>query len=447
MNAPRAAVILAAGRGERMKSALPKVLHKVGGKPLLDWIGDLARDSGCMRTVVVISPRAPEVRAHLEKRGATLALQEEPLGTAHAARSAEAALRDFSGDVVVLLNDTPLIRPETVDALFKARDDADLVLLAFEAADPTGYGRLVRTGDGQVEAIVEHRDATAEQRQITLCNSGVMAADRALLFDLLSQVRNDNAKGEYYITDIVALARAAGKRVRYAVAAEAELMGVNSRAELAEAEAAFQQRMRARVLDQGVTLIAPDTVFFAHDTAIEQDVTIEPHVVFGPGVHVGAGAIIHAYCHITEATIGAQSEIGPFARLRPGARLSAHVKIGNFVEVKNATFGEGAKASHLAYVGDASVGARANLGAGAITCNYDGFDKFNTVIGEGAFIGSDTALIAPVSVGAGAFTAAGSVITKDVAANALAVARGRQAEIPGWADQFRARKAAEKAKK
>ncbi|MGE3867360.1 MAG: bifunctional UDP-N-acetylglucosamine diphosphorylase/glucosamine-1-phosphate N-acetyltransferase GlmU, partial [Hyphomonadaceae bacterium] len=323
----------------------------------------------------------------------------------------------------------------------------DLVLLAFEAADPTGYGRLVRTGDGQVEAIVEHRDATAEQRQITLCNSGVMAADRALLFDLLSQVRNDNAKGEYYITDIVALARAAGKRVRYAVAAEAELMGVNSRAELAEAEAAFQQRMRARVLDQGVTLIAPDTVFFAHDTAIEQDVTIEPHVVFGPGVHVGAGAIIHAYCHITEATIGAQSEIGPFARLRPGARLSAHVKIGNFVEVKNATFGEGAKASHLAYVGDASVGARANLGAGAITCNYDGFDKFNTVIGEGAFIGSDTALIAPVSVGAGAFTAAGSVITKDVAANALAVARGRQAEIPGWADQFRARKAAEKAKK
>jgi bifunctional UDP-N-acetylglucosamine pyrophosphorylase/glucosamine-1-phosphate N-acetyltransferase len=410
-------------------------------------MADLARDSGCMRTIAVISPIA-EIRAHLEKRGGVeLALQEQALGTGHAARMAEGALGGFDGDVVVLLNDTPLIRAETVASLFEARTGADIVLLAFEAENPFGYGRLVVGADGNVERIVEEKEASAAEKAITLCNSGVMAAPGKLLFELLAQVKNDNAKGEYYITDIIALARKAGKSVRAVAAPEAELMGMNTRAEQAKVEAAFQARARARVLAAGVTLIDQGSVWFSHDTKLAQDVTIEPSVFFGPGVTVESGAVIHAFSHLEGAHVGANTNIGPFARLRPGAKLGADVKIGNFVEVKNARFGDGAKASHLSYIGDAEIGARANLGAGTITCNYDGFDKFTTKVGEDAFVGTHTALVAPVSVGDRAFTAAGSVITKDVSADALAVARGRQTEIAGWSARFRAMKAAKKAEK
>jgi bifunctional UDP-N-acetylglucosamine pyrophosphorylase/glucosamine-1-phosphate N-acetyltransferase len=448
MSRPRAAVILAAGRGERMKSNLPKVLHAVGGKRLLDWTLDLAEAAGCERTVLVLSPQAAQIRAHLATRARppTIAVQETPLGTAHAARMGEAALQGFAGDVAVLLNDTPLIRPETVNALFEERArGADLVLLAFEAVDPTGYGRLVIDAGGAVARIVEERDASAEEKKIGLCNSGVMVADAGLLFDLLARVKNENAKREYYITDIIALARAEGREIAFVTAPEAELMGVNTRSELAEAEAAFQARARAAAFDAGVTLIDPAAVYFSHDTVLAADVIVEPHVFFGPGVRVETGAVIHAFCHFTEATIGANAEVGPFARLRPGARLSARVKIGNFVEVKNSIIGEGTKASHLTYVGDATIGADVNLGAGTITCNYDGFDKYRTIIEDEVFIGSDTALVAPVTVGARAYTAAGSVITGDVPEGALGIGRGRQADIKGWADEFRARKRAEHA--
>ena len=440
MAAARAAIILAAGRGERMKSALPKVMHKVGGKPLVNWMADLAAAAGCERIVTVISPIA-EIRAHFEKQmpHVRLALQETALGTAHAALMAKDALAGFGGDAVVLLNDTPLIRRETIEAMFAARAKADIVLLAFNAKNPFGYGRLI-VGPSGVEKIVEEKDASEAERKVTLCNSGVFVAPAPLLFELLGAVGNNNAKGEYYITDIVGLARAAGKTFAVVEAPEAELMGANKRSELATLEAAFQAQARAAAFDQGVTMIDPPSVYFSHDTKLAQDVTIEPNVFFGPGVSVGRGTTIHAFSHIAQASIGEDCEIGPFARLRPGADLSAHVKIGNFVEVKNAKFGEGAKASHLTYIGDAEVGARANIGAGTITCNYDGFDKAKTIIGADVFVGSDTALVAPVKVGDGAFIGAGSVITKDVSPNALAIARERQAEIPGWADAFRAKK-------
>lgn len=448
MTAPRAAIILAAGRGERMKSALPKVLHKVGGKRLVDWMVDLAGAAGATRTVVVIS-EVPELRAHLEKRlgPASLAVQGQALGTGHAALQAKTQLGEFAGDVVVLLNDTPLIQASTLETLFAKRAEADLVLVAFRAANPFGYGRLVVGADGQVERIVEEKDATSEERAIDLCNSGVMCADARVLFSLLGQVGNANAKGEYYITDIIALARKAGKTVRVIEAPEAELMGANTRGELAVVEAEFQKRARAAAMASGVTLLDPATAWFSHDTRLGRDVTVEPNVFFGPGVTVGDNAVIHAFSHFEGAVIGPEAHVGPFARLRPGAKLGARVKIGNFVEVKNANFGDDAKASHLTYVGDADVGARANLGAGTITCNYDGFDKFRTVIGADVFIGADNALVAPVKIGDGAFTATGSVITKDVAPDALAVARGRQTEIPGWAKTFREKKRDAKAKK
>ncbi|MBI1250361.1 MAG: bifunctional UDP-N-acetylglucosamine diphosphorylase/glucosamine-1-phosphate N-acetyltransferase GlmU [Alphaproteobacteria bacterium] len=450
MPSPRAAIILAAGQGTRMQSRLPKVLHKVGGRALLDWAIAAAAALDCARTIVVSSPAAPEVGAHGEQRlgAGAVALQHEAKGTGHAVLAAKAALDGFDGDVVILYGDTPLIRPQTVEAMFAMRAaQGGLVVLGFEAADPTGYGRLVMGDDDSLLRIVEHRDADAAERAIGLCNSGVFVAERATLFNLLSMVRNDNAKGEYYLTDIVALGRSAGIKTHVVVGAESEMLGVNARSELAEAEAAFQARARAAALDAGVTMLAPETVYFSFDTNIGADAVIEPNVFFGPGVSIGSGAHIKAFSHLEGCAIGEACAIGPFARLRPGAKLERKVKIGNFVEIKNATFGEGAQASHLTYVGDADIGARANLGAGTITCNYDGFDKHRTVIGEGAFIGSDTALVAPVRVGAGAYTGSGSVITKDVAPDALSVARGRQRDIDGWAKAFRARKLAEREKK
>lgn len=448
MTRPRAAIILAAGQGTRMRSTTPKVLHRVGGRAMLDWAIDAVQGVGCDRVIVVVGAHAPAVGAHCAGRGVETAVQDPPQGTAHAVKAAEAALAGFDGDVIVTYADTPLVRTETLGALFEVRaGGAALAVLGFEAKDPFGYGRLVRDGAGKLARIVEEKDATPEERAITLCNSGVLVADSGLLFKLLSMVRNDNAKGEYYLTDVIGLARSAGFASQIAIADETEMMGVNSRVELAGAEAVWQQRRRIEAMASGVTLLDPATVYFTHDTEIGQDAVIEPGVFFGPGVRIAAGARVRAWSHLEGCEVGAQSTIGPFVRLRPGAKLGANVKIGNFVEIKNATFGEAAQASHLTYVGDADVGARANLGCGTITCNYDGFEKYRTVIGEDAFIGSDTALVAPVRVGARAYTGSGSVITKDVPEGSLSVARGRQRDVEGWADAFRARKRKERASK
>jgi bifunctional UDP-N-acetylglucosamine pyrophosphorylase/glucosamine-1-phosphate N-acetyltransferase len=415
---------------------------------MVDWAIDAAETLGCARIVVVVGAHSPQVRAHVEARlGAdAIAVQDPPLGTGHAVLAAAGVLADFTGDVVISYADAPLVRSETIEALFALRGEgAGIAVLGFEAADPTGYGRLVLDAEGALTRIVEHKDATDAERAIRLCNSGVLAADRAVLFSLLSMVRNDNAKSEYYLTDVVGLGRSSGFGARVVVAPEEEVLGCNSRIDLAAAENAFQARARRSAMEGGATLIDPDTVYFSWDTRIGQDVTIEPGVVFGPGVVVEDGANVRAWSHIEGAHVGPEASVGPFVRLRPGAELGRKVKIGNFVEIKNATFAEAAQASHLTYVGDAEVGARANLGCGTITCNYDGFDKSKTVIGEDAFIGSDTALVAPVRVGARAYTGSGSVITKDVPEGALAVARGRQREIAGWADEFRARKLAVRA--
>jgi bifunctional UDP-N-acetylglucosamine pyrophosphorylase/glucosamine-1-phosphate N-acetyltransferase len=445
-----AVVILAAGQGTRMKSARPKVLHEVGRRAMLDWAIDAAEGLSARRVIVVAGPHAPAVRAHVEARlgPEAVVVQEAPLGTAHAVRAAEAALATFSGDVIVAYGDTPLISAKTIQPLLDARrEGAGVAVLGFEAADPFGYGRLVRDEAGALLRIVEERDASPQERAITLCNSGVIAADARVLFSLLSMVRNENAKKEFYLTDIVGLSRSSGFSARVALAPEAEMMGVNARGELAAAEAAFQARRRAEALADGVGMIDPNTVYFSWDTEIAPDVTLEPHIVFGPGCRVASGAVIKAYSHLEGAVVGEGAHVGPFARLRPGAVLGAGSKIGNFVEIKNAVFGAKAQASHLTYVGDAEVGAGANLGCGTITCNYDGFDKYKTIIGENVFVGSDTALVAPVRVGAGAYIGSGSVITRDVPANALAVARGRQRDIEGWAETFRKRKSAERASK
>jgi bifunctional UDP-N-acetylglucosamine pyrophosphorylase / glucosamine-1-phosphate N-acetyltransferase len=442
MSRPRAAIILAAGQGTRMKSALPKVLHPVGGRPMLDWAIAAAAGIGASKIVVVTGAHAPAVGEHVAKTlgpGST-AIQDPPLGTGHAVRAAEAALAGFEGDVVVLYGDAPMIRADKLAEMFALRDSkGGMVALAFEAADPTGYGRMIQASDGTLARIVEQKDASAEEARVTLCNSGVICADAGALFHLLSMVRNENAKGEYYLTDVVGLGRSAGFPTHIVIGDESDALGVNARGELAAAEAAFQQRARRAAMAAGVTLIDPSSVYFAHDTEITADVVIEPNVFFGLGVKIASGARIKAFSHIEGAEIGEGATIGPFARLRPGTKLGPQVKIGNFVEVKNSTFGAKAQASHLTYVGDADIGARANLGAGTITCNYDGFNKHRTLIGEDAFIGSDTALVAPVKVGARAFTGSGSVITSDVPDGALAVARGRQRDIEGWADAFRAK--------
>lgn len=450
MSRARAAVILAAGQGKRMKSETPKMLHKMGGRALVDWSIALARDLNCQRTVVVIPPNA----AALEERVTSVlgpsstAIQDAPRGTGDAARSAAGALANFEGDVVTYFGDTPLIRSETLARMFAARaGGADMVVLAFVADDPTGYGRIITNKDGEFVKNVEHRDANEAELAVTLCNAGAIVADAKVLFSLLATLRNDNAQQEFYLTDIPGMARSQGMKIGIVEAQQEELLGVNSRAQLADAEAAFQKRARDAAMEAGVTLIDPGSVFFSYDTVIEPDAIIEPHVFFGVGVKIGRGANIHAYCHFERTEVGPRSEIGPFARFRPGAKLGPKVKIGNFVEVKNSVFGEGAKASHLAYVGDTDVGPRANIGAGTIVCNYDGFDKYRSTIGADAFIGSDTALVSPVIIGDGAYTGTGSVITKDVPAGALGVARGRQVNLEGWATKNKEKKLAAKAAK
>lgn len=435
-----AAIILAAGKGTRMKSDVHKVLHPIAGRAMLDHLLGVLDTLSPARKVVVVGAGREQVEGLVEARGGEIAVQDRQLGTAHAVRMAEAKLADFAGDVLVLYGDTPLIEAETMARMLDrlhAPDAPAVVVVGFRPDDPMQYGRILASADGTIEKMVEYKDATPEERAVNLCNSGMMAARAADLFALLARVGNDNAAGEYYLPDVVMLAADDGRKSAVIEAEPWEMAGVNSRAELALVEAEWQRRRRLKAMADGVTLVAPDTVWFAHDTEIGRDTVIEPNVVFGPGVTIGAGVKVRAFSHIEGATVAAGAEIGPYARLRPGAEIGEGAKVGNFVEVKKARLGKGAKANHLSYIGDAEVGAGANIGAGTITCNYDGFFKYRTVIGEGAFIGSNSALVAPVSIGAGALVAAGSVITKDVAADAVALARGEQVEKPGRAKRLR----------
>lgn len=425
-----------------MKSRRPKVLHEIANQPMVAHVLEMAKKSGFTEAAVVIAPGMEEVARTAAEifSGTRFFEQSEQLGTAHAVLAAREALQNRDGPVVVLYGDTPLIRPETIAAVMKTLDEgADLAVLGFEAADPAGYGRLITDSDGALSAVREEKDALPEEKSITLCNSGVFGFRGSLLPDLLDRIGNDNANAEYYLTDAVEIARQDGLKAAVVICAEEEVMGVNSKAQLAEAEAELQTRLRASALDAGVTMVAPETVFLSEDTVLGKDVVIEPNVVFGPGVTVEDGARIRAFSHLEGARVGNNAVVGPYARLRPGAELGQDVRIGNFVEVKNATLDEGAKANHLTYVGDAHVGAGANLGAGTITCNYDGFSKHRTEIGKGAFVGSNTALVAPVSVGDGAFIGSGSVISRNVPADALVVTRGPLEQRDGWAARMRAR--------
>ncbi len=428
-----AAIILAAGQGTRMKSDLPKVLHELAGAPLFAHALASARALQPDKIVLVVGHGGEAVAEAARAMDPDIVVveQAEQHGTGHAVAQARDALAEFSGDVVVLYGDTPFISGGTLQKMQAARAAGhDVVVLGFEADDPGRYGRLLMNGD-QLTGIVEFKDASDKERAITLCNSGVKMADAGTLFDLIAGVGNDNASGEYYLTDIVALARKRGLGATAVTCPEAETLGVNSRADLAAAEAVFQARARAQALDDGVTLVAPDTVHFSHDTVLGRDVVVEPNVVFGPGVTVETGARIRAFSHLEGAHVGGGAIVGPYARLRPGAELGNGARVGNFVEIKNAEIGEGAKVNHLSYVGDASVGEAANIGAGTITCNYNGVEKFRTEIGARAFIGSDTMLVAPVRVGDEAMTASGSVITRNVPDGALALGRADQVTKPG----------------
>jgi len=443
---PFAAVILAAGKGTRMKSDLHKVLHPIAGRPMLLHLLASVEALGPERGVVVVGAGREQVAAAVAGAGVEVVTQEPQLGTAHAVRQAEAELADFSGDILILYGDVPLVPAETMARMLARLHEADepvAVVLGFRPADGLAYGRIAARG-GIIDKMVEYKDASPEERALTLCNSGLMAARATDLWALLARVGNDNAAGEYYLPDIVMLAAADGRRSAVIEAEPWEVAGVNSRAELALVEAEWQRRRRAAVMAEGATLIAPETVWFAHDTVIGRDVVIEPNVFFGPGATIGDNVTIHAFSHIEGATVAAGAEIGPYARLRPGAEIGEKAKVGNFVEIKKARLGKGAKANHLTYIGDAEVGEGANVGAGTISCNYDGFFKYRTMIGAGAFIGSNSALVAPVTIGDGAIVAAGSVVTADVPADALALARGRQEVKPGWAARFRALMAAKK---
>ena len=429
-----AVVILAAGKGTRMQSDLPKVLHPLAQVPLLAHAIRSARFSDPDHMVIVAGHGFDRVvkAANTFAPYATVVEQTEQLGTGHAVAQAKSQLADFDGDVIVLYGDTPFISDTTIEAITAARATTDLVVLGFHAADPGRYGRLVTQGD-RLERIVEFKDATDAERAITLCNSGVMAAKAQDLFAWIDKIDNSNASGEYYLTDCVAIAVSQGKTATVVLCDEAETLGVNSRAELAQAETAFQAKMRADMLENGVTLYAPESVYFSYDTAIGRDCLIEQNVVFGPDVTVESGATIRAFSHLEGCHVSRDAVVGPYARLRPGAELSEGVKIGNFVEVKNALIGEGSKVNHLSYIGDADIGKGSNIGAGTITCNYDGVMKHRTEIGDNVFVGSNTMLVAPVSLGNNSMTASGSVITKDVAATDLAISRAEQSNKKGMA--------------
>ncbi len=449
---PIAVVILAAGKGTRMKSDLHKVLHPIAGRPMLLHLIASAAALQPAKTVVVTGAGREQVEAAVAPLGIATALQAEQLGTGHAVAQARAALAGFEGagfegDVLILYGDVPLVTAATMQRMIDrlhGDDTPAVVVLGFRPADPGAYGRVIADAAGRMDRIVEYKDASEAERAVTLCNSGLMAVRAADLFALLDRLGNDNAAGEYYLTDIVGLAGAAGRSAAVIETGADEVAGVNSRGELAGVEAAWQAERRARAMADGATLIAPDTVWFAHDTVLGRDVVIEPNVVFGPGARVEDGATIHAFSHVEGASVGKGANVGPFARLRPGADLRSDAKVGNFVEVKKAVIGQGAKVSHLTYIGDADIGAGANIGAGTITCNYDGYFKYRTIVGEGAFIGSNSALVAPVNIGAGAIVAAGSVVTQDVEADALALVRPPQIAKPGWAARFREKMLARK---
>ncbi len=442
-----ALVILAAGKGTRMESDLPKVLHKIGGAPLLHHAMLSASALEPERTIVVTGHGAELVEAAAQEfdADAVAVRQTEQLGTAHAVAQARDALKGFEGDVIVLYGDTPFITTETLEQMIAARAAHDVVVLGFEAADPGRYGRLIMDGTS-LSRIVEFKDASDEERAVTLCNSGVICADAATLLELIAAVGNDNAAGEYYLPDIVGIANARGLTATAVTCREAETLGINSRMELAAAEALFQQTKRRELIEDGVMMQAPDTVFLSFDTIIGRDAEIEPNVVFAPGVTVESGARIRAFSHLEGAHVSRGAIVGPFARLRPGAELAENVHIGNFVEIKNASIDEGAKVNHLTYIGDAEIGARTNIGAGTITCNYDGVMKHKTTIGRDTFIGSNTMLVAPVTVGNEAMTATATTVTKDVPDGAMAIARTEQSNKPGFARKLFSMLRAKKAK-
>ncbi|MFZ2102405.1 MAG: bifunctional UDP-N-acetylglucosamine diphosphorylase/glucosamine-1-phosphate N-acetyltransferase GlmU [Oricola sp.] len=443
-------IILAAGQGTRMKSELPKVLHPVAGLPMAAHVAETARAAGSEAIAVVIGHGGDDVRGVLSDilGSATFHEQTEQLGTAHAVLAARDAIAKGYDDVLVMFGDTPLVRPQVMsEARAELAKGASVVVVGFRPANPFGYGRLVEK-DGELLAIREERDALSQEKAISFCNGGIMAFSGEHVLELLEAIGNENANGEFYLTDAVELARGRGLRVVAIEAPVEDVVGVNTRLDLAGVEAIWQRRARERMLADGVTMTAPDTVFFHHDTAIEPDVTIEPNVVFGPGVAAKSGALIRSFSYLEGASIGAGAEVGPFARLRPGANLAAKSKVGNFCEVKKAEIGEGAKVNHLTYIGDAVIGARANIGAGTITCNYDGYGKHLTEIGVNAFIGSNSALVAPVRIGDNAYIASGSVVTMSVPDDAVAFARARQENKDGLAPRLRARfKADHEAKK
>ncbi len=441
-------IILAAGLGTRMQSSLPKVMHEIGNLPMIGHVLKAVSGEG-NRVAVVVGPDMPALESLVAKLspGASCHEQTERLGTAHAALAARSALTPAADDVLVLFGDTPLVTGDTIARVRAAlAAGADVAVLGFEAANPFGYGRLLMQGD-QLLAIREEKDASNDERKINFCNSGIMGFQGAIAEELLSAVGNSNAKGEYYLTDAVEIANARGLKVVAATTSEDDARGINNRSQLAECEEIFQNRMRHAALERGVTLQAPATVFFSHDTVLEPDVLVEPNVVFGPGVHVASGTRIRAFSHLEGATVGADATVGPYARLRPGAELARDTHIGNFVEVKNGKIGEGAKVNHLSYIGDAVVGAKTNIGAGTITCNYDGFGKHLTEIGAGSFIGSNSTLVAPVKIGSGAYVAAGSTVTEAVPDDALVIGRARQSVKEGRAKVLRVRFAAAKAAK
>lgn len=444
-----AVVILAAGQGTRMRSDTHKVLHPIASRPLLLHLLDRVDALGADKRVVVVGKGRDQVEKAIAGGDVTVALQAEQKGTGHAVQQAASALSGYDGPVLILYGDTPFVEAETLRRMLDRLDGDDgpgVVVLASCPEDPLKYGRIILGEGDRIAKMVEYKDATEEERAVRLCNSGMMAVRAKDLFRWLDKVGNDNAAGEYYLPDVVNIAASEGREAVVIEGDPYETAGVNSRAELAHLELEWQRRRREQVLHEGATLIDPESVWFAYDTKLGRDVTVEPHVVFGPGVQVADGATIHAFSHIEGAIVGSRASIGPFARIRPGSLLAEGTRVGNFVELKKADIREGAKVNHLSYIGDASVGAGANIGAGTITCNYDGFGKYRTEIGDGAFIGSNTALVAPVQVGAGAIVGAGSVITRDVEPDSLALERNEQKGIAGWAKRFRervTRKAAE----
>lgn len=442
-------IILAAGEGTRMKSAMPKVLHKVASLPMVGHVAKAALSAGGGEVAVVVGRGADDVRKAIKPfaPGVETYLQTERLGTGHAVLAARDAIARGFDDLLIMFGDTPLIEAEP---LVRARqliaEGNAVAVVGFRTPDPTGYGRLIER-NGALLAIREEKDCTDEERKITYCNGGLMAIDGRKALSLLDKIGNKNAKGEYYLTDIVEIANGQGLKVVATEASFEALLGVNNRVELAEAEAIWQRRARRKAMLEGVTMVAPETVFLSHDTEIGADTIVEPNVFFGPGAKIAGNVTIHSFSHIEEASVAEGAEIGPYARLRPGAKLGKKTKVGNFVEIKKADIADGAKVNHLTYIGDAEIGAGANIGAGTITCNYDGYNKHITRIGAGAFIGSNSSLVAPVSIGVDAYVASGSVITADVPDEALAFGRARQDVKPGKARELRAKYAAEKARR